>query len=71
MVEMGREFSTNRKKRSTYRTMVENPEGKSRIRSKIHRWMDNIRMDAGERGWDVMDWMELIWLMIGTSGGIL
>lgn len=68
---MGREFSTNGKKRNTYRAMMENPEGKRQIRIKVHRWMHNIRMDVGERGWDVMDRIGLIWLMIGTNGGIL
>jgi hypothetical protein len=28
------------------------------------RWVDNIRMDLREIGWDGMDW-------IGTSGGLL
>jgi hypothetical protein len=33
--------------------------------------VDNIKMDLGEMGWDGMDWIGLIWLRIGTSGGLL
>jgi hypothetical protein len=33
------------------------------------RWMDNIKMDLREIGWDGMDWNDLV--RIGTSGGIL
>jgi hypothetical protein len=39
---------------------VGKPEGKR------HRWVNNIKMDLGEIGWDGM-----IWLRIGTSGGLL
>jgi hypothetical protein len=31
-----------------------------------HRWEDNIKMDLQEVGWT-----ELIWLRIGTGGGLL
>jgi hypothetical protein len=31
--------------------------------------MDNIKMELREKGWDSMD--GLIWLRIGTSGGLL
>jgi hypothetical protein len=33
-----------------------------------HRWVDNIKMDIREVG---MVWIGLIWLRIGTSGGLL
>jgi hypothetical protein len=33
------------------------------------RWMNNIKMDLREIGWDGMDWTD--WLRIGTSGGLL
>jgi hypothetical protein len=33
------------------------------------RWVGNIKMDLREIGWVV--WIGLIWLRIGTSGGIL
>jgi hypothetical protein len=32
-------------------------------------WVDNIKMDLREIGWDGM--VGLIWLRIGTSGGLL
>jgi hypothetical protein len=28
-------------------------------------------MDLREKGWDGVDWIGLIWLRIGTSGGLL
>jgi hypothetical protein len=33
------------------------------------RWVDNIKMDLREIGWDGRDWIELA--QIGTSGGLL
>jgi hypothetical protein len=33
------------------------------------RWVDNIKMDLREIGWDGMDWIG--WLRIETSGGLL
>jgi hypothetical protein len=29
------------------------------------------KMDLREIGWDGVDWIGLIWLRIGTSGGLL
>ena len=34
-----------------------------------HRWEDNIKMDLQEVGWGA--WTGLIWLRIGTGGGLL
>jgi hypothetical protein len=34
-----------------------------------HRWEDNIKMDLQEVGWGA--WTALIWLRIGTGGGLL
>jgi hypothetical protein len=48
---MGRACSTNGEKINAYRTLVEKPEG----RSPRGRWMDNIKMDLREIGWDGMD----------------
>jgi hypothetical protein len=36
-----------------------------------HGWVDNIKMDLREIGWDGMVWIGLIWLRIGTGGGLL
>jgi hypothetical protein len=37
--------------------------------------VENIKMDVREIvrviGWDGVDWIGLIWLRIGTSGGLL
>jgi hypothetical protein len=35
------------------------------------RWVDNIKMDLREIGWDGVVWTGLIWLRIGTSEGLL
>jgi hypothetical protein len=31
----------------------------------------NIKKDLGEIGWNVVEWIGLIWLRIGTSGTLL
>jgi hypothetical protein len=46
--------------RGAYRILVGRPEG---------RWEDNIKMDLQEVGWGA--WTGLIWLRIGTGGGLL
>jgi hypothetical protein len=51
--------------RNMYKVLVEKPEGKSQRRS----WEDGIKMDLREIGWGV--WSGLIWLRIGTIGGLL
>jgi hypothetical protein len=38
--------------------MVGNPEGK-RLGIPIRRWVDNIKMDLRDIGWDGMDWIDL------------
>jgi hypothetical protein len=53
-------------KRYAYRILVGKPEGKRPLGRPGRRWVDNIRMDLGE-----MVWIGLIWLRIGTSGGLL
>jgi hypothetical protein len=55
-------------KRNAYRILVEKPEGKRPLGRPRRRSEDNIRMDLGEDG---MVWTGLIWLRIGTSGGLL
>jgi hypothetical protein len=32
--------------------------------------VDNIIMDLREIGWEGVEWIGLIWLRIGTSGGL-
>jgi hypothetical protein len=56
---MGRASSTNGAKRNACRILVGNPEGKRPLGRLRRRWVDNIRMDLGEIGWDGMDWIEV------------
>jgi hypothetical protein len=56
---MGRAYSTNRKKRNAYRILVGKPEGKRPLGRPRRRWVDNIKIDLGEIGWDGNDWVDL------------
>jgi hypothetical protein len=38
---------------------VGKPEGKRPLGRPRRRWVDNIKMDLGEIGWDGVDWSEL------------
>jgi hypothetical protein len=49
---MGRAYSTNGEKRNTYRILVRNPEGKRPLGRPRRKWVDNIKMDPREIGWD-------------------
>jgi transcription termination factor 2 len=44
---------------NAYRTLVGEPEGKRPLGRPRHRWVDNIKMDLRETGWDGMDWIDL------------
>jgi hypothetical protein len=46
-------------KRNAYRILVGNPERKRQLRRPRRRWVDNIKMDLREIGWDVIDWIDL------------
>jgi hypothetical protein len=39
-------------KRNAYRILVENPEGKRPLGRPRHRWVDTIKIDLREIGWD-------------------
>jgi hypothetical protein len=45
----------NGEKRNIYRIFVGKPEGKRPLGRLIRRWVDNIKMDLREIGWDAMD----------------
>jgi hypothetical protein len=45
--------------RNAYRILVGKPEGKGPLGKPRRRWVDNIKMDLRETGWDGMDWIEL------------
>jgi hypothetical protein len=38
---------------------VGKPEGKRQLGRPRRRWVDNIKMDLREIGWDSMDWIDL------------
>jgi hypothetical protein len=38
---------------------VVKPEGRRLLGRPRHRWVDNIKMDLGEVGWVVVDWIGL------------
>jgi hypothetical protein len=46
-------------KRNAYRLLVEKEEGKRPLGRPGSRWLDNIRMDLVEVGWDDVDWIGL------------
>jgi hypothetical protein len=45
--------------RIAYRILVGKPEGKRPLGRPRRRWVDNIKMDLREIGWDGMDWIDL------------
>jgi hypothetical protein len=45
--------------RRGYRILVGKPEGKRPLGRTRRRWVDNIKMDLREIGWDGMDWIDL------------
>jgi hypothetical protein len=54
-----RACSTNRAKRNAYRIFLDNPERKSPLGRPERRWVDNIKIDLREIGWDGVDWIDL------------
>jgi hypothetical protein len=42
-----------------YRILVGNPEGKRLLGRPRRRWVDSIKMDLREIGWDGGDWIDL------------
>jgi hypothetical protein len=45
--------------RNACRILVGKPEGKRRLGRLRRRWVENIKVDLREIGWDCMDWIEL------------
>jgi hypothetical protein len=39
---------------------VGSPEGKIPLEGPRRKWVDNIKMDLGEKGWGGMDWIDLV-----------
>jgi hypothetical protein len=46
-------------KRNAYKILVGKPEGKRPLGRPRRRWVDNIKMNLMEIGWDVVEWMHL------------
>jgi hypothetical protein len=57
--EVGRACSTNGEKRNAYRILVGMPEGKRPLGRPRRRFVDNIKTDLREIGWDGIDWIDL------------
>jgi hypothetical protein len=55
-------------KRNASRILLGKPEGKIPLGRPRHRWVVNIKMVLR---WDGVVWNGLIWLRIGTIGGLL
>jgi hypothetical protein len=43
------------------------PEGKRPLGRPRCRWVDNIKMDLREIGWDGMDWIGLDWIYLAQN----
>jgi hypothetical protein len=46
--------------RSTYKTMVETPQGKRPLGRPQHKWEENIIKYFRETGCEVVDWIKLV-----------
>jgi hypothetical protein len=66
--EMSSEYSTLREKSDAYMILVGKPEGKRQLVRSRHRWEYNIKI---LEEYDVVVWTRFIWLIIGTSRGLL
>jgi hypothetical protein len=45
--------------KNAYRILVGKSEGKKPLGRSRRKWVDNIKMDLRERGWDGIDWFDL------------
>jgi hypothetical protein len=46
-------------KRNACRLLVGKPEREGPLRRPRRRWVDNIKMDLREIGWDAVDWIDM------------
>jgi hypothetical protein len=56
---MSRKCSTNEAKMNACRILTGKPERKRPLERPRRRWVDNIKMDLSEIGWDGVDWIDL------------
>jgi hypothetical protein len=47
-------------KKTAYRLLIGNPEGKRPLGRQRRRWIDNIKMDLVEKKWGGVDWIGLV-----------
>jgi hypothetical protein len=52
-------LNVNESPGNAYRILVGKPEGRRPLGRPRRRWVENIKMDLGEIGWDGMDWVDL------------
>jgi hypothetical protein len=57
-----------RENKNACRILVGKPEGKRPLERPRCRWVDNITVGVRKDG---VVWIGLVWLRIGTSGGLL
>jgi hypothetical protein len=50
---------TNGEMRNACRILVGKAERKIPLGKPLHRWVDNIKMDLREIGWDGIDWIDV------------
>jgi hypothetical protein len=67
--EIGGNVASIGDRRGVYCVLVGKPEGKRPFGRSRCRWKDKINMDLQEVGWEA--WTGLMWLRIGTGGGLL
>jgi hypothetical protein len=48
-----------RDKRRAHKLLVRKPEGRRPLGRPRRRWVDNIKIDLGEVGWEDVDWIGL------------
>jgi hypothetical protein len=46
-------------KRTAYSILLGKPDGKRPLGRPRRRWVDNIKMDPRETGWDGVDWTDM------------
>jgi hypothetical protein len=56
---MGRSCSRNREKRNAYGILVGKPQIKRPLGRPRRRWVDSIKIDLREIGWDGKDWIDV------------
>jgi hypothetical protein len=56
---MGGSCSTNGEKKYACKILVGTPEGKRPLGRPRRMWVDNIKMDLTEIGWDGVEWIDM------------